>query len=183
MNRVTTPAKHSPRFKQLGALLSPGRHASAGHPAALAAQSPMTAAAPPAARKVAKSPSPARPLITATDLSNAAAQALTGECQRWKSVFASEHSKGRERICARLLGHSSRMTAQKIISELATLPTDEQLEQKERTQGQAKITATWEKAHNEIAMRMGTQKPSPADPKENHGWAKIHEDIRQARGA
>lgn len=66
--------------------------------------------------------------------------ALIAERQRWKSVFASEASKGRERHAATLLGCSDGFSAANIITALAKGPTDAE---RDRTKASAAAGNVW----------------------------------------
>jgi hypothetical protein len=59
------------------------------------------------------------------DLDAAFARGVRSERDRVSAVFASEHSRGRERGCAALLTASPTWSASAILQELPSLPTDQ----------------------------------------------------------
>lgn len=62
--------------------------------------------------------------FTQADMDKAVAQAVAGERARIANVFASEPSRGRERVCAKLLAHAAGWSSKSIIAELPSLPND-----------------------------------------------------------
>lgn len=92
------------------------------------------AASTPAAKS--SSASPAEVVLARSASTNA-------ERARWVAVYASEHSKGRERCCATLLGADKGWSAAEIIKQLPELPTDREHAAKS---SQAISDAVWERA-------------------------------------
>lgn len=89
------------------------------------------AAATPAPRQPSASGSPSKapasPGFSQADLDAAFARGVRNERSRVSTVFASEHSRGRERGCAALLTASENWSASAIVQELPNLPTDQNL--------------------------------------------------------
>lgn len=71
---------------------------------------------------------PARPAaanrITRDDVGAARITARAKERSRWATVFASEHSRGRERGCVALLTSDKNWSAEQIVANLPELPRD-----------------------------------------------------------
>lgn len=67
---------------------------------------------------------PAAPAINAAQVNAAAEQARKAERERWAAVFASSHSRGRERACVAALESPKNWSAAQIVATLPKLPTD-----------------------------------------------------------
>lgn len=103
---------------------------------------------------------------------------------RMNAVFASEHYAGREATAAKLLGKEA-MTAGDIIEVLADMP---KVEQVALTEGQQRAAAE-EAGRKEMREELGKQSNSNVDADAdrnasdaNHGWDKIHAEMRERRG-
>lgn len=107
---------------------------------------------------------PAR-LVT---LADRIATARAEERKRMADVFASDAVKGRETAAAYFLTQSD-MTSEKIISMLAWVPCT------------ATAKDDWRRKLKESASKQQIGRAS--DSVANHGWAKIHENLRNARSA
>ena len=73
------------------------------------------------------------------------------ERQRLKTVFASEASKGRERLCASLLSANEGWTAGQIVAQLPNLSTDQHLEQEAKSERAEEASKIWVRAREGIA--------------------------------
>ena len=90
---------------------------------------------------------PKRPpyLFTQGDRDIAAYKATAAERRRVAAVFASAHSRGRERICATLLSHEKGWSAAEIIKQLPHLGMDTETSAKAANAGKisAEALAVW----------------------------------------
>ena len=87
-----------------------------------------------------------RPVSARADTERAASAARAAERQRWAAVFASEHSKGRERGCVALLTSDQNWAAATICAQLGTLPTDAELAVSASNERTKASVAVWDKA-------------------------------------
>ncbi|MBB3862214.1 hypothetical protein GGQ88_003512 [Novosphingobium hassiacum] len=116
--------------------------------------SPRPAAATPARRVSAPAqaspPIVRAPQVTKADLDRAVATAVAQERARAATVFASDKSRGRERVCATLLSSPHGFSAQAIVKELGSLPLDRDVAAKcaqPSAEARAEIDARWAKAY------------------------------------
>lgn len=109
--------------------------------------------AQPAASKPNASRDPA-PTHHEWQVTGAASTARREERQRWERVFASEHSRGRERGCATLLSCDANYSADAILKQLAHLPTDGEQAAKSSA---AKSDAIWDRARQSTDAARGSQ--------------------------
>jgi|GEM_PF-3049890 len=89
-------------------------------------------------------------LFSKADVDKAAGKARAEERQRIKTVFASEHSKGRERLCATLLGAPDGWAASDITARLANMPDDRQFAAKISAPANAAADAVWARASAKV---------------------------------
>ena len=105
----------------------------------------------------------ARPAgLAQADVDRAVSAGVRRERERVAAVYASEHSKGRERGCAALLSSDKGWSAAQIIAELPNLPTDRENAARNPA-AKARSAAVWERAQ---ALNSG--QPVAADPKGHH---------------
>lgn len=86
------------------------------------------------------------PEITSGQLQAAVNKAQVHESERWAAVFASEHSKGRERVCVSLLSNARRLSAAQIIAQLRKSPTDDTVNSEAQAQRAKAVGSIWEAA-------------------------------------
>lgn len=110
------------------------------------------------------------------DVQRAATNARVAERRRWEAVMLSGAAKGRE-LCAAAMLSSENSSADVILAKLVKMPTDAERAQKAAAEKQARAAATWDRA---IADVFGTE-DRPESRGHNHGWAGIHDDIRNRR--
>lgn len=105
---------------------------------------------------------------------DAVATARAEERQRIADVFASEHVQGREMAAAELLAGSD-MNADKITAMLPKLTPAASADD-----GKQMLAQMRENADPDLGNE-GEADPAAAAA-DNHGWGKIHDEIRQERG-
>lgn len=105
---------------------------------------------PAVAVKPAATATPARPAAPAVNASAIAAKATAAERVRWATVFASAHSKGRERGCVALLTASNNWPASAIVANLPAISTDADTAQALAAARQAEINTSWAQANAKI---------------------------------
>ncbi|MXP24819.1 hypothetical protein GRI39_02000 [Altererythrobacter indicus] len=102
--------------------------------------------------------------------SNAVAAAITGERQRIAAVFASDDVKGREMAAAELLANSD-MSADAIVGMLPKLTPSASADE-----GSEMLQHMRENGQIDLGNEGGE-----TQAEENHGWQKIHDEIRARR--
>ena len=120
---------------------------------------------------------PGAPVFTGVDVARADAVALKRERARWEAVYASEHSRGRERGCAALLSNSRSWTSAQIIAELPHLPTDRENAANDPA-AKARADADWAKAHEIVTAQ---NKASGRDQQDQRTAAETRRHHSQAR--
>jgi len=96
---------------------------------------------------------PAAQTVSPAQIHTAANQARAAERARWSTVFASEHSRGRERGCVSLLTAADGWSVSQIVAKLQSLPTDERLADDARAAKHQASAAMWDKVWDEINGR------------------------------
>lgn len=102
----------------------------------------------------------------------AEASATKAERERFAKVFASPHSRGRERGCISLLTSAKGWTAAAIIAELPHLPTDAEIARNDPA-AKARAAAVWDRAYSAQASETKAVDNAPADV-----WARAYEGAR-----
>jgi len=123
-------------------------------------------------------PEPQVAAITQWDLTmareSASQTATTRERERWAKVFGSVHSKGRERVCATLLSAPKGWSADAILAELPTLPTDQQ-QAGSTPAAMAAADASWDRAYGLAASSASTTPTAkPTTSTADAAWAKAY---------
>ncbi len=134
-------------------------------PAAVAPAKPVSAPAQ------ASLPITRAPQVTQADVNRAANMAAAQGRARAEAVYASENSKGRERVCAKLLASPRAFSAQAIIKELGNLPTDRDLAAKAR-QTATEADAGWDRAYRAAPAK--AQSTATASSEADDGWARAY---------
>ncbi|GGC26871.1 hypothetical protein GCM10011371_13070 [Novosphingobium marinum] len=103
---------------------------------------------------------------------SAEAAATKAERERFAKVFASPHSRGRERGCVSLLTSAKGWTAAAIIAELPHLPTDAEIARNDPA-AKARAAAVWDRAYATDATNAKAADKAPADV-----WSRAYEGAR-----
>ena len=140
-------------------------------------------------RRIANGSAPAAPAPairtghSQADLDKAAADARRAERARFHAVFASEHSRGRERACVDILTGGDNWTAGQVIAKLPNISTDRELAAKDPAT-MARSDAAWDKANAAI----GRDQPAPeADAKQttrkttSDPWERAYANVQGRR--
>lgn len=112
------------------------------------------------------------PTTSAVCLSLAEARGTTAERKRFSDVFASAHSRGRERVCAELLTGSKTWSSKEIIAQLPHLPTDEERSSRAanaRRPETVKRILDAQRSASGAASQSGAVKPAPSAPSQAPG--------------
>lgn len=147
----------------------------AGDAAAMATLRRIAGGTAPAAGNSA--PAPAN---VSAQIATAAAQAKATERARWSQVFASQHSRGRERGCAAILS-SGKWTAEEIVRELPHLPTDAEAKAKSGATASKAAGDRWDKARAKVTKPAEPSAPAAAAkaPDATDRWARAYERATQ----
>lgn len=116
------------------------------------------------------------PANASAQIATAAAQAKATERARWTKVFASPHSRGRERGCAAILS-SGKWTAEEITRELPHLPTDAEAKAKSGATTSKAAGDRWDKARAKVTKPAEPSAPAAAAeaPDATDRWARAYE--------
>lgn len=123
--------------------------------------------------------------FTQAEVDRAASKARAEERGRISAVFASEHSRGRERLCATLLAASDGWAASDIVNRLPRLSTDAEFERKLAEPERARSDAAWDRAN--AKLRGGTAEldaaPTATQSRSDAMWDKARGEARVAGGS
>lgn len=139
------------RFDNFAQRLTAGLPGAKGNPAAAAPASrkPQTTSA--------TTPKPAQAVVS-PEVARAAA--MQSERERWATVMASEHAKGREKGCRRLLSAPQHWPAAQIIRHLPHLPTDQAISAEENRQ---RSDTVWDRARAQVEGARYLHNPAAQD--------------------
>lgn len=98
-------------------------------------------------------------------------RAEAGRKARRDAVMASPHAKGRATTAAGLIGGAPNLSAEEIITALATMPTDEQTMAKVRQQ---KADAVWDKVYGVTRAAETVAVKSSKQTDANDVWGRIY---------
>jgi hypothetical protein len=114
---------------------------------------------------------PAPPAAPKPRVLTAEEQAAARRKARRDTVMASPHAKGRATTAAGLLGGAPNLSAEDIITALATMPTDEQAMAKVRQQ---KADAVWDKVHGVAGNAAPVATKASQQAQADDVWGRIY---------
>ena len=114
-------------------------------------------------------------------VNNAVADGVKGERDRVATVFASEHSRGRERGCVALLTADKNWSAAEIVANLADLPTDKE-GRANGPEDRQKADDVWNRANSAIGRVSETDAEDDA-PRETASdpWERAYNSVGRTK--